>query len=161
MADTDALLRIAYDAAEAGNFEHARRSYESGAALGDAMCLQALGYMYDVGEGVAADKPVAMKLYRKAWKRGSHAAATNIAILYREMGNKRTMFRWYQRVASAGDGSAQLEMARCYMSGTGVRKDTQAALRCLAVANGSDYITEYEREEAQAMLAALKPQSVE
>jgi len=29
------------------------------------------------------------------------------------------------------------------------------------LANASDYITEYEREEAQAMLAAMKPQSVE
>lgn len=161
MLDTDALLRIAYEAAEAGNFEHARRCYERGAALGDGMCLQALGYMYDVGEGVAADKALALKLYRMAWKRGSHAAATNIALLYRKMGNKRTMFRWYQRVARAGDGSAQLEMARCYMSGTGVRKDIQAALRCLAVANTSEYITEYEREEAQAMLAAMKLRSVD
>ncbi len=160
MPDTNALLRIAYDAAEAGNFEHARRCYETGAALGDAMCLQALGYMYDVGEGVAADKALAMKLYRKAWKRGDHAAATNIAVLYREIGNKRMMFRWYQRVAYAGDGSAQLEMARCYVSGTGVRKDVTAALRCLAAANASDYITEYEREEAQAMISALKPRPV-
>lgn len=161
MPDTDALLRIAYDAAEAGNFEHARQCYESGAALGDAMCLQALGYMYDVGEGMPADKNLAMKLYRKAWKRGSHAAATNIAILYRETGNKRSMFRWYERVACAGDGSAQLEMAKCYLSGVGVRKDIQAALRCLAVASASDYITEYEREEAQTMQATLKPRLFE
>jgi hypothetical protein len=76
------------------------------------------------------------------------------------MGNKRTMFRWYERVALAGDGSAQLEMARCYLSGAGVRKNIQAALRCLAVAKASEYITEYEREEAQAMLAAMKPQPV-
>jgi uncharacterized protein len=160
MPDTDALLRIAYDAAEAGNFAHALQCYERGAALGDAMCLQALGYMYDVGEGVAADKAMAMALYRKAWKRGSHAAATNIAILYREMGKKRTMFRWYERVARAGDGSAQLEMAKCYLSGTGVRKEVQAALWCLAAASASDYITEYEREEAQAMLVGLKPSIV-
>jgi TPR repeat protein len=93
MLETDALLRIAYDAAEAGNLEHARRCYESWAALGDDMCFQALGYMYDVGEGVAVDKSLAMKLYRKAWKRGHHAAASNIAILYREMGNTRTMVR--------------------------------------------------------------------
>lgn len=99
-----------------------------------------------------------MKFYMKAWKRGSHAAATNIAILYREMGNNRAMFGWYERVARAGDGSAQLDMAKCYLSGTGVRKDIQKALRCLAVANTSEYITEYEREEAQAMRAVLKPQ---
>jgi len=157
MLDTDALLRIAHDAAEAGDFDRARQCYESGAALGCALSLQSLGYMYDVGEGVIADKALAMKLYRKAWKRGSHAAATNIAILYREMGRKRTMFRWYERVARAGDGSAQLDMAKCYLSGTGVRKDIQAALRCLAAANASSYITEYEREEAQALLATLKP----
>ncbi len=56
MPDTDALLRIAYDTAEAGNLEHARRCYEARAALSNGMCLQALGYMYDVGEGVVADK---------------------------------------------------------------------------------------------------------
>lgn len=161
MPDTDALLRIAYDAAEAGNLKHARRCYEAGAALGDGMCLQALGYMYDVGEGVVADKALAMKLYRGAWNAGDHAAAINIAVLYRDKGNKRMMFRWYQRVAHAGDGSAQLEMARCYLSGTGVRKDITAALRCLAAATASDYITEHEREEAQVMLAALRPRPIE
>ncbi len=117
--------------------------------------------MYDVGEGVSADKAEAMKLYRKAWYRGSHAAATNIAVLYREQGKMRTMFRWYERVALPGDGSARLEIAKCYLSGSGVRKDVQAALQCLAVATVSDYITEYEREEAQATLATLKPRMAE
>lgn len=160
MPNTDALLRIAYAAAESGNFDFARECYERGAALGDFMCLQALGYMYDVGEGVIADQRLATQLYRRAWRRGSHAAATNIAILYRERGQMRTMFHWYERVARAGDGSAQLDMAKCYLSGVGVRKDVQAALRCLAVADAAEYITEYEREEAQALLATLKPHAV-
>jgi hypothetical protein len=116
--------------------------------------------MYDVGEGVPEDKAMAMKLYRRAWRLGSHAAASNIAILYREQGKTRTMFRWFERVALAGDGSAQLDMAKCYLSGTGVRKDKQAALQCLAIANTSLYITEYEREEAQALLKTLQPKIV-
>lgn len=157
MPETDALLRIAFAAGEDGDFERARKCYERGAALGDGMCFQALGYMYDVGEGVSVDKALAMKLYRKAWRRGDHAAASNIAILYRERGNMRTMFQWFERVAHAGDGSAQLEMAKCYLSGVGVRKDIQSALRCLAVAKTSYYITEYEREEAEALLAKLRP----
>ncbi|MHA6724302.1 tetratricopeptide repeat protein [Sphingomonas sp. RS2018] len=156
MAETDALLRIAYAAAEEGDFAHARACYERGAALGDGMCFQALGYMYDVGEGVAKDKVIAMKLYRAAWRRGDHAAASNIAVIYRERGEMRTMFKWFERLARAGDGSAQLEMAKCYLSGVGVRKDIQAALRCLAVASNSYYITEYEREEAEALLQTLK-----
>jgi TPR repeat protein len=157
MAETDALLRIAYAAAEEGDFDRARQCYERGAELGDALCLHALGYMYDVGEGVAENKSTAMKLYRRAWRQGSHAAASNIAILYRERGKTRTMFQWFARVAQAGDGSARLEMAKCYLSGVGVRKDVQAALRCLAIAKSSDYITEFEREEAGDLLATLKP----
>jgi hypothetical protein len=160
MLETAALLRIACDAAEAGNFDHARQCYETGAALGDAVCLHNLGYMYDVGEGVTADKAMAMGLYQKAWRRGGHVSGTNIAILYREMGKKRQMFRWYERVARAGDGSAQLEMAKCFLGGTGVRMDIMAALRCLAVANASDDLTECERNEVQLLLAELKPEIV-
>jgi TPR repeat protein len=158
--NTDALLRIAYTAAENGDFDHVRRCYEQGAALGDIMCLHALGYMYDVGEGVPENKTLAMKIYRKAWRLGSHASACNIAGLYREQGRISMMFRWYQRVAAAGDGSAHLEMAKCYLTGSGVRKNPEAALRCLAVAIGSHYISEYEREEAKALLVELSPRLV-
>jgi TPR repeat protein len=161
MPDIDALLIIAHNAGAAGDFDRARQCYEAGAALGDFMCLQALGYMYDVGEGVAPDKVIALKLYRQAWRRGSHAAAINIAIIYREQGKMRTMFRWFERAAIAGDGSAQLQMAKCYLSGVGVRKNVQAALRCLSVANTSSYIAEFERDEAHELLEILKPKLIE
>ena len=150
--NTDALLRIAYAAGENGDLELQRQCNEQGAALGDPLCLMALGYMYDVGEGVNPDKVRAMKLYRKAWRRGSHGAANNIAILYREQGKPRLRFRWFERVARAGDGSAHLDMAKCYLNGIGVRKNLQSALQCLAVASGSFYISEFEREEAQVLL---------
>lgn len=149
---TDALLQIANTAAENGDFDHARRCYERGAALGDFLCIHALGYMYDVGEGVPDDKSLAMKIYRRAWRLGSHASATNIAILYREQGKISLMFRWYQRAAAAGDGSAHFEMAKCYLAGSGVRKNPEAALRCLSIAIRSKYLSEGEREEAQALL---------
>jgi len=116
--------------------------------------------MYDVGEGAPADKAVAMKLYRRAWRLGSHASASNIAILYREQGKPRTMFRWFKRLADAGDGSAQLDMAKCYLDGLGVRRDAQGALRCLSVAVTSFYISEGEREEAQELLDKLAPRAV-
>jgi len=51
-------------------------------------------------------------------------------------------------------------MAKCYLTGSGVRKNPDAALRCLAVAIGSEYISEYEREEAQALLLGLSPRLV-
>ena len=74
----------------------------------------------DVGERGPEDKATAMKPYRRAWRLGSHSSASNIAIIYRAQGKNRTMFKWWQRVALAGDGSAKHEMAKCYLKGIGV-----------------------------------------
>ncbi len=160
MVNTDALFSIGDAAEEAGNFNLARRSFERGAALGSAECMSRLAYMFDVGAGVAADKVLAMRLYQRAWRQGSHVAANNIAILYREQGKRRAMFRWFQKAAQIGDGSAQLDMAKCYLEGTGVRRNLQAAIRCLSVALGSDYISEAEREEASKLMETLRPRVV-
>ena len=163
MVNTDALLQIADAAEEAGNYDLARQSFERGAALGDAGCVMRLAYMHDVGGlGVEADKRRAMQLYRSAWRKGWPGAANNIAVLYREQGNHRAMFQWFKREADAGDGGAHLDLAKCYLAGTGVRRDVQAALRCLANAMGSDLesITEAEREEARALMDTLRPRAV-
>jgi TPR repeat protein len=101
----------------------------------------------------------AMQLYRRAWRKSCPGAANNIAILCRERGNRRAMFQWFKREADAGDGSAHLDLAKCYLAGTGVRKSVQTALRCLATAISSEYITEAEREEAQAIMETLRPRA--
>lgn len=116
--------------------------------------------MFDVGTGVEIDKSAAMRFYQQAWRRGSTVAGMNIAILYRERQNSRAMFQWWKRVAASGDGSAQLEMGKCYLSGRGVRQDLQAALKCLAAAIRSTHITDNELEEAQALLDTLRPRQV-
>lgn len=158
---TEALFRIGDAAEEAGDFALALRSFERGSDLGSSECLTRLAYLYDEGVGVEVDKPLAMKLYRRAWRLGgSTCAANNIAILYREVGRHREMFRWFQRAAQRGDDSAQLELAKCYLEGVGVRKNVQLALRCLAIAEGGFYISEYEREEARALLDVLGPRLV-
>ena len=161
VVDTRALFHIGDAAQEAGNFTHALAAFERGAALGDTDCLSRLAYLFDTGTGVKADKSVAMRLYQRAWrKERSIVAGSNIAILYREQRQWQAMFRWWQRVAATGDGSAQLEMAKCYLRGRGVRRDLQAALRCLVVAERSTYISEYERELAQRLLRRLRPRHV-
>ncbi len=160
MVDTEVLFRIGDAAAEAGNFDLALQSFERGAALGDTESMCRLGYMFDVGSGVEVDKAAAMRLYRRAWRRGNASAGTNIAILYRERGDRRGMFRWWKRVADRGDGGAQIEMAKSYLDGVGVRRDVQAALRCLAAAVRSSYLSEEEREEAEALLETLRPRKI-
>lgn len=159
--ETEVLFRLADAAQDAGDHELARQSFERGAALGDTASLTRLALIYDVGVGVAPDRVRAMSLYQRAWRLGRDAvAANNIAILYKEGGRRREMFRWFQRSAGTGDGSAHLSMAKCYLDGSGVRSNPQSALRCLAVAAGSFYISGDEREEAQALLKTLAPNVV-
>ncbi len=161
MVDASALFRIGDAAEEAGNLAHARSAFERGAALGDGDCLCRLAYLFDTGTGVEADKVAAMRLYQRAWRKERNVAAgSNIAILYRERRDWRTMFRWFQRVAETGDGSSQLNMAKCYLRGRGVKRDVQAALRCLAAAESSVFISEYERELIRRLLRKLRIRSV-
>lgn len=158
MIETNALFRIGDAAEEAGNFASALRAFERGAALGCGSCLGRLAHMHDCGTGTPVDKPLAIRLYKRAWRRErSVVAALNLAILHREQRKPRTMFRWFQRAAGEGDGSALLDMAKCYLDGVGVRRDAQAAMRCLAVAVRSEFITEHEREQAGALIACLGP----
>jgi len=161
MVNTYALFQIGDAAEEAGDFARAHSAFERGAALGDVACLSRLAYLFDTGKGVEIDKAVAMRLYQRAW-RNEHGtvAGSNIAILYRERKQWQQMFRWWQRVAATGDGSAQLEMAKCYLRGRGVKRDIQAALRCLASAEGSVYISEYERDLAGRLRRKLRPRAV-
>ena len=161
MVDTSALFRIGDTAEEAGNFAHARAAFERGATLGDVSCISRLAYLFDTGTGVEVDKAAAMRLYQRAWRKERNAAAgSNIAILYQERREWLPAFRWWKRVATTGDGSAQLEMAKCYLRGRGVNRDLQSALRCLAAAEGSAYISEYERDLARRLLRKLRPRAV-
>jgi hypothetical protein len=154
------LFREGDAAEEAGETARALRCFEEGAALGDAICWSRLGLMFDIGKGVQIDKARAMRCYRMAWRQRDTVAALNIAILYRERGDRRAMFRWYRRAAREDDGSAEFELAKCYMTGTGVRRSMDMAIRSLAVALNSDRISEAEREEAQSLYARFRPTMV-
>jgi TPR repeat protein len=161
MVDTRVLFQIGDTAEEAGDFDHARAAFERGAALGDVACLSRLAFLFDTGRGVEVDKATAMRLYQRAWRKERDVVAgSNIAILYRERKEWQSTFRWWERVARTGDGSAQLEMAKCYMRGRGVKRDLQAALRSLSAAEGSAYISEYERDLARRLLRKLRLRQV-
>lgn len=156
MIDTEVLFRIADAAEEDGRCEFARRAFEQGATLGDVACLTRLAHMHDVGIGTPVDKALAMRLYQRAWRRERSAvAANNIAILYRERAQYRAMVAWFRRAAVTGDGSAELDLAKCYIDGVGARKDTARGLRHLQAATRSCYICEDEREEAIRLIATL------
>ncbi len=128
--------------------------------MGDAGCWVGLGYMFDVGQGIEVDKTRAMRCYKTAWRSRDAAAANNIAVLYRETGNWRAMFRWLTKAAESGGGDAFLELAKCYRDGVGVRRSVDNALRCLAKVMAGSNTSDEERTEAEAMLQAFRPHAV-
>jgi len=160
MNRVEGLLREGYAAEEAGDLEHARWCFETAAHLGETIGMTWLGYMFDTGVGVTVDKAEAMRWYRRAWRQRCDTAANNIAILYRERGDHRAMFRWFQRSAAAGNGDAYLEIAKCYLSGVGVRRSHALAVRSVAAVLTHEYVTEASVEEAEAMMADLRPRLV-
>ena len=115
-----------------------------------------LGYFYDEGLGTKQDKDKAMYWYKHAYRKGSAAAASNIAILYRERSNYRLVFRWFEKAALLGDGDAAVELAKLYLEGTGVRRSNFLAERWLLEAVSSQFITEAGREEALSLLLRAK-----
>jgi TPR repeat protein len=155
------LFREGDRAEDAGDFVLALKCFAEAAGDGDVLSLVRLALLYDLGKGVPADKDRAMSLYQRAWRRERNAAAaTNIAVLYRERGDLRAMFRWYHRVAMVGDSDGMFEVAKCYRYGSGVRRSDKAAVRWLARALASDALTEHYRERAEAMMLEYRPRTV-
>lgn len=154
------LWRLADAALEAEDFVRAKELLERGASLGDAACWVGLGVMYDTGQGLQIDKAEAMRRYRAAWRYRDPSAANNIAMLYREKGNRRAMFSWLKRAAEQGDDGAYLELAKCYLNGIGVRRSLDEAVRCIARVMSGSCVSEAEREEAGELLAALRPRAI-
>jgi hypothetical protein len=119
-------------------------------------CMLNLGYFYDEGLGTKQDKEKAMYWYKRAYRKGSSAAASNIAILYRERSNFRLVAQWFRKSANLGDGDSAVELAKLYLNGTGVRRSETEALHWLREAQSSRLITEAGREEASSLLAQVK-----
>jgi TPR repeat protein len=102
-----------------------------------------------------------MRCYQRAWRRGRcYVAANNIAVLYRESGNLKAMFQWFERAAEQGDEDALVELAKCYLDGLGVRRSIDQALRRLAAAASKPNLFEASREEVGALLAEFRPKVI-
>ena len=146
----------AHQAWESGRLKVAFDLFSKCAELGSKGCMLDLGYFYDEGLGTAVDKQQAMWWYKKAYRLGCGASASNIAILYREQGKLRYSAQWFQRSALLGDGDSEVELAKLYISGRGVRKSLTAAKKYLKRALRSSSITPAGAEEAEELLAKVQ-----
>jgi len=146
----------AHEAWERGDFERAFLLFRRCAELGQVGCMLDLGYFYDEGVGVEQNKDEAMSWYKRAYRLGDSAAASNIAILYREQGRVRLERQWFERSAALGDGDSGLELAKLHLRERGVQRSREKAIELLSSAVRSESITEAGREEAVALLRELE-----
>ncbi|WP_345476078.1 hypothetical protein [Lysobacter panacisoli] len=145
----------AHAAWDKGLGKQALKLFQKGAGAGLVGCMLNLGYFYDVGIGTSSDKTTAMHWYKRAYRRGDAAAASNIAVLYQEQGRNRLAFGWYARSAALGDGDSSLELAKMSLAGLGVRRSVQRARRYLKAALSSACITQEGLEQAGALMREL------
>lgn len=113
----------------------------------------ALGYAYDCGLGTVRNRNLALRWYKRAWRAGESAAATNIATVYRDERKHRIAFQWWKRSESLDDGDAAVDVGYCYQYGIGTRRSVPLAKRMYRRAISSANISAFGREEAMYHLA--------
>jgi TPR repeat protein len=137
---------------EAGRAVQAFRALKRLAENNDERAFHMLGYLYDVGEGTKRSRKSAMHWYLRSYHAGRAMSASNIATIYRDAGQHRREFEWYQRAAALGDGDARLEVAIRYLSGKGVRRSLSSAIGHLRAVLRTEETTEASRDTARQLL---------
>jgi uncharacterized protein len=147
---------VAYDK---GRLVTAFRAFQLLADQGDETAFFMLGYIYDTGRGAKRSSVKARGWYLRAFKAGGSSAATaasNLATVYRDLGEARQELRWYERAAGLGDGDALVEIGIRYLAGKGVRRNPSIAVEHFRDAIRSKHITEASRDTAQQLLASCR-----
>lgn len=103
----------------------------------DAKSLYELGVRCWKGDGVEMDPLTAIELYRRAAEMGYAEAQYTYGMAYRKSlheilpraAAKAEGVKWLQKAADQGHEKAQLALAKCYLTGEGVKKDEAEAFK--------------------------------
>lgn len=119
---------------KAGKDKEALAQVSKVAATGDATALDWMGWFYDEGRGVAADKPRAADYYRQAAEKGEpHAEWRYGVMLDTPEGvslDSAAAMGWFRKSAAQGYSNAYVSMGVMYSGGRGVGRDYAKALDC-------------------------------
>jgi TPR repeat protein len=116
-----------------GDFATALRELQPLAERGHAKAQFVLGFMHELGQGVARNPAEAANWYRKAAEQGEVAAQYNLSIMY-ETGegvakNIAEAAKWYRAAAQRGLVKAQARLGNLYANGQGVAQDLAEAAK--------------------------------
>lgn len=100
-----------------------------------------------------AGLPSSIDELKMAYRKGTSCAGQNIAVAYRDLGNRRRAFFWWKKLSENGDGDASVDAGYCYQYGIGVKRNSNNARFYYRRAIKAAFITEAGREEAMYHLA--------
>jgi TPR repeat protein len=130
--DLGQLTKRADAAFDSKDYLAAADLYRQLADRADAWGMFRLGYLYDIGNGVAQNNEAAVLWYRKAAQAGNGLAMNNLGILYKLGQGVPTDLAqaaaWYRKAADAGVPTAMFNLGKCYKDGIGVQRNVKEAL---------------------------------
>jgi len=149
--DADGLVLVS------PNPGQALRWYLAAAEQGHTQAQSAASRLLSGAEGVTPAFDEALAWGKRAVAQGDASAAFNLGTIYRDLGNLRRAFHWYQRSAKMGGHDALLQVGLCLLFGTGVARDAKAARTAFTSLLDADPSTTFQRsrEDALYWLAVL------
>lgn len=115
---------------------------KTAAENGDPRAQSALGYAYDIGEGVTQNLETAAHWYRKAAEQGYANAQFNLAEMFRDgdgvAQSNEAALEWYTKAAMQGHSKAQYNVAMMHVQGAGVATDNVTAYAWLVLSATGD-----------------------
>ncbi len=140
---TLSLLLASGAAAVADDFWADRfKEREAEAVKGDAEAQYNLGYMYEKGKGVPADKAKAAEFYRKAAEQGVDKAEYKLGVLYASGAgvkkDSKEAITWLRKSADKGYTPAQYQLGKVYAGRSG-KGDREEAVRWLSKAQANGF----------------------
>jgi len=118
--------------------------YQKGAELGNAKCINALGYCYEHGDGVERNEEKSFEYYKQAANLNDLKAMRNLGSIYNDgssyvPANQELAFYWYKQAASIGDAECQSIIGIRYLKGLGTEINEQEAIEWLTKAANQHY----------------------
>ena len=122
------------------NYAKALRFWQPLVERGDTRALNAVGLMYQNGQGVEKNLDKAHKLYQQAAAAGDAQALNNLGVMYEGgygvLRDYDVAANYYQRAANLGYKPAQFNLGRIHQSGAGVTANFNEAVRWYQTASG-------------------------
>jgi len=106
---------------DAGDYAKASEMLNKLAQTGNAQAQQALGVMYENGQGVTKDENLALSLYRQAAANNNESAQYLLGTLLEKksglINNQNEAIKWYRLAATNGHPSAQYKLGQLELAG--------------------------------------------